>query len=279
MLSHGSEAPGRSNGRRGTEAAVRLPDIDRYLDRVAPTPLVPVRLDADAPVIWCKLEFMNPSGSTKDRIAAFILGKALRRGEFAPGGTVVEASSGSTSIAMALASAQLGLRFVAVMPEGVSRERRHDHRGLWRPGRVHAGRRGHHRCAGRRGPRGRGAGRLPAAPVLQPRQPPGPPSADGAGGHRADPRGLHRRGRQRGGNRRNPGRTVGGFHRPRLRRRRRSPPDRSPAWAWTAPSAARSAAGSPASPTACRRSTPRSSRGRASSSTCPTARPSRSRGA
>ena len=67
---------------------------------------------------------MNPSGSTKDRIAAFILGKALRRGEIAPGGTVVEASSGSTSIAMALASAQLGLRFVAVMPEGVSRERR-----------------------------------------------------------------------------------------------------------------------------------------------------------
>ena len=41
MLSHGSEAPGRSNGRRGTEAAVRLPDIDRYLDRVAPTPWSP----------------------------------------------------------------------------------------------------------------------------------------------------------------------------------------------------------------------------------------------
>ena len=75
-------------------------------------------------MIWCKLEFMNPSGLTKDRIAAFILGKALRRGEIAPGGTVVEASSGSTSIAMALAAAQLGLRFVAVMPEGVSRERR-----------------------------------------------------------------------------------------------------------------------------------------------------------
>jgi cysteine synthase A len=103
---------------------MRLPDINRYLDRVTPTPLVPVRLDASGPAIWCKLEFLNPSGSTKDRIAGFILAKALRRGEIKPGGTVVEASSGSTSIAMALASAQLGLHFVAVMPEGVSRERR-----------------------------------------------------------------------------------------------------------------------------------------------------------
>ena len=102
----------------------RLPEINRYHDRTAPTPLVPVRLNDDGPTIWCKLEFLNPSGSTKDRIATYILSKALRRGEIAPGGTVVEASSGSTSIAMALASAQLGLRFVAVMPEGVSQERR-----------------------------------------------------------------------------------------------------------------------------------------------------------
>ena len=66
---------------------------------------------------------MNPSGSTKDRIARFILGKALRRGEVRPGDWVIEASSGSTSIAMALAASQLGLRFAAVMPEGVSTER------------------------------------------------------------------------------------------------------------------------------------------------------------
>ena len=103
---------------------LRLPEINRYHDRTAPTPLVPVRVDDAGPTIWCKLEFLNPSGSTKDRIAGYILSKALRRGEIAPGGTVVEASSGSTSIAMALACAQLGLSFVAVMPEGVSRERR-----------------------------------------------------------------------------------------------------------------------------------------------------------
>jgi cysteine synthase A len=103
--------------------AVRLPEQNRYLERISATPLVPVRLEANGPTIWCKLEFLNPSGSTKDRIAAYILGKALRRGEVLPGGLVVEASSGSTSIAMALASAQLGLQFIAVMPEGVSRER------------------------------------------------------------------------------------------------------------------------------------------------------------
>jgi len=94
-----------------------------YQDHVVPTPLVAVRLYDDHPAIWCKLEFLNPSGSTKDRLANFILSKALRQGEVEPGGWVVEASSGSTSIAMALACAQLGLRFAAVMPENVSRER------------------------------------------------------------------------------------------------------------------------------------------------------------
>src|SRR5436309_5970668 len=95
----------------------------RYLHRVAPTPLVPVRLDPGDPVVWCKLEFLAPSGSTKDRIARFILEKAWRQGRLRGGDLVVEASSGSTSIALALACAQFGLRFLAVMPEGVSSER------------------------------------------------------------------------------------------------------------------------------------------------------------
>lgn len=102
---------------------ITIPDFSRYLHRVNPTPLVPVQLDANEPIIWCKLEFLNPSGSTKDRIARFILEKAWRQGRLHPGDVVMEASSGSTSIALALACAQLGLRFVAVMPEGVSNER------------------------------------------------------------------------------------------------------------------------------------------------------------
>ncbi|MBX7106365.1 MAG: cysteine synthase family protein [Gemmataceae bacterium] len=99
-----------------------LPNQHRYLHRIPPTPLVPVAL-GDHPPIWCKLEFLNPSGSTKDRIARHILEKACRQGKLNPGDTVIEASSGSTSIAMALACAQLGLKFIAVMPEGVSNER------------------------------------------------------------------------------------------------------------------------------------------------------------
>jgi cysteine synthase len=96
---------------------------DRFIHRVKPTPLVPVQLGPAEPRIWCKLEFLNPSGSTKDRIARYILEKAWRRGEIGPGGRVVEASSGSTSIALALACAQMGLHFTAVMPDSVSNER------------------------------------------------------------------------------------------------------------------------------------------------------------
>ncbi|MEM9110232.1 MAG: cysteine synthase family protein [Planctomycetota bacterium] len=103
--------------------ACHLPETNLYLGDWSPTPLIRVSADADGPCIWSKLEFMNPGGSTKDRIASHILTKAYRSGVIAPGGTVVEASSGSTSIAMAMVCAQLGLRFIAVMPAGVSNER------------------------------------------------------------------------------------------------------------------------------------------------------------
>lgn len=100
-----------------------LPDTNRHLDAWPPTPLTRVALNPNAPCILAKLEFMNPGGSTKDRIANHILTKAYQSGAIAPGGTVVEASSGSTSIAMAMVCAQLGLKFIAVMPAGVSSER------------------------------------------------------------------------------------------------------------------------------------------------------------
>jgi cysteine synthase A len=89
---------------------------------IPPTPLVPIQLEGHG-VVWCKLEFLNPSGSTKDRIARFILDKAFAEGRIHPRQTVIEASSGSTSIAFALECAQHNLRFIAVMPEGVSNER------------------------------------------------------------------------------------------------------------------------------------------------------------
>lgn len=95
----------------------------RYLHRVPAPPLVPVRVQEDHPEVWCKLEYLNPSGSTKDRIARHILEKAWRQGEVGPGDLVVEASSGSTSIALALNCAQMGLRFLAFIPDTATNER------------------------------------------------------------------------------------------------------------------------------------------------------------
>ena len=91
--------------------------------RLPPTPLLPVQLGVGQSTIWCKAEYMHPSGSTKDRIAAHILSQALRAGQLKIGGEVAEASSGSTSIAMSMMCSRLGLHFTAFMPEGVSRER------------------------------------------------------------------------------------------------------------------------------------------------------------
>lgn len=100
-----------------------VPATGLFLRQIPPTPLVPVTLDEKLGPVWCKLEFMNPSGSTKDRIARHILEKAWRRGLLKPGDTVIEASSGSTSIALALACAQLGLKFTAYIPASATNER------------------------------------------------------------------------------------------------------------------------------------------------------------
>jgi cysteine synthase len=88
----------------------------------AETPTVEIRL-GDLPPVWLKLEYLLPSGSTKDRLAAHVLAEAIRSGDLTTRSTVVEASSGSTSIALAMACALLGVRFVAVLPEGASTER------------------------------------------------------------------------------------------------------------------------------------------------------------
>jgi cysteine synthase A len=84
----------------------------------SPTPLVVFE------GVFVKLECANPGGSVKDRIAAFMLREAMTRGELKPGDTVVEATSGNTGIAMALAARALGLHALIFMPEHMSAERR-----------------------------------------------------------------------------------------------------------------------------------------------------------
>lgn len=84
---------------------------------------IPFQDDATGCTIWLKLEYLLPSGSTKDRVAAFILGHGVETGAIDERTLVVEASSGSTSIALAMGCAVIGVRFRAVMPANVSRER------------------------------------------------------------------------------------------------------------------------------------------------------------
>ncbi|MFD4420359.1 cysteine synthase A [Agromyces sp. NPDC058484] len=78
---------------------------------------------ADATVL-AKLEFYNPSASVKDRLGIAIVDAAEASGELEPGGTIVEATSGNTGIALAMVGAARGYRVIIAMPETMSRERR-----------------------------------------------------------------------------------------------------------------------------------------------------------
>jgi len=100
--------------------------FDNITEVFGRTPLV--RLNrvtdgADATVL-AKLEFYNPSASVKDRLGIAIIDAAEASGELAPGGTIVEATSGNTGIALAMVGAARGYRVVIAMPETMSRERR-----------------------------------------------------------------------------------------------------------------------------------------------------------
>lgn len=92
---------------------------------VGHTPLVRLqRLGAgQGNVLLAKLEGHNPAGSVKDRPALAMIAKAQARGEIAPGDTLIEATSGNTGIALAMAAAIKGYRMVLVMPEDLSVER------------------------------------------------------------------------------------------------------------------------------------------------------------
>jgi len=97
---------------------------------VGKTPLV--RLDRIAGeanqrrgnVILGKLEGNNPAGSVKDRPAVSMIARAEARGEIRPGDTLIEATSGNTGIALAMAAAMRGYRMVLIMPDNLSLERR-----------------------------------------------------------------------------------------------------------------------------------------------------------
>jgi S-sulfo-L-cysteine synthase (O-acetyl-L-serine-dependent) len=100
-----------------------FPTIEAF---VGNTPLVRLQRlpGATSNRILVKLEGNNPAGSVKDRPALSMIKRAEERGEIRPGDTLIEATSGNTGIALAMAAAIKGYRMVLVMPEHMSVERR-----------------------------------------------------------------------------------------------------------------------------------------------------------
>lgn len=100
-----------------------FPTIESY---VGNTPLVRLQRMVTEPsnAVLVKLEGNNPAGSVKDRPALSMISHAEARGEIKPGDTLIEATSGNTGIALAMAAAMKGYRLILIMPEHMSMERR-----------------------------------------------------------------------------------------------------------------------------------------------------------
>jgi cysteine synthase A len=99
---------------------------DDVTDLIGHTPLVRLNrlTEGLGAQVVVKLEFYNPANSVKDRIGVAIIDAAERSGELKPGGTIVEATSGNTGIALAMVGAARGYKVILTMPETMSTERR-----------------------------------------------------------------------------------------------------------------------------------------------------------
>ncbi|MDP1721006.1 MAG: cysteine synthase A [Candidatus Nanopelagicaceae bacterium] len=93
---------------------------------VGNTPLVRLNriTDGAAANVYAKLEFYSPTASVKDRIGISMVDAAEQKGELKPGGTIVEATSGNTGIALAMVGAARGYKVILTMPDSMSKERR-----------------------------------------------------------------------------------------------------------------------------------------------------------
>lgn len=97
---------------------------DNIVKTIGNTPIVKVKTGADEAEIYVKLEFFNPGGSVKDRIAFNMITKMLADGMLKHGDTIVEPTSGNTGIGVAMCGAALGFKVILCMPESMSIERR-----------------------------------------------------------------------------------------------------------------------------------------------------------
>ena len=99
---------------------------DNITQVVGNTPLVKINriLDGAKAQVYAKLEFYNPSSTVKDRIGIAMIDDAEKSGKLKPGGTIVEATSGNTGVALAMVGAARGYKVILTMPDSVSKERR-----------------------------------------------------------------------------------------------------------------------------------------------------------
>lgn len=95
------------------------------LDLIGDTPLVRLRtgMPNNGPEAYVKLEYFNPTGSVKDRMALFIIKGAVDSGRLKPGDTVIDNTSGNTGSSMAMVASALGLKAIVTAPEKTSREK------------------------------------------------------------------------------------------------------------------------------------------------------------
>ena len=93
---------------------------------VGNTPLVKLNriIDDKSANVFAKLEFYNPTSTVKDRIGIAMVDAAEASGQLKPGGTIVEATSGNTGIALAMVGAARGYKTILTMPDSMSKERR-----------------------------------------------------------------------------------------------------------------------------------------------------------
>ncbi|MCI4363802.1 MAG: cystathionine beta-synthase [Thermoplasmata archaeon] len=103
----------------------RAAPLRSILDAIGDTPVVPLpRIGKGVPyTLLAKLEFLNPGGSVKDRIAPAMVDAAEAQGLLKPGGTIVEATSGNTGVGLAMVAAVRGYRCVFVLPDKMSTEK------------------------------------------------------------------------------------------------------------------------------------------------------------
>ena len=102
--------------------------VESLIELIGNTPLVRLRavtaeLAYPAPTVLAKVEYFNPGGSVKDRIAVRMIDAAERSGELRPGGTIVEPTSGNTGIGLAIVAQQRGYRCIFVCPDKVSSDK------------------------------------------------------------------------------------------------------------------------------------------------------------